>query len=256
MRSRADERHPVPLSCWFCDLRFTSRDVVKDGILRSRSGKEGGPYWIFLCPHCLRENCCERTARGRWFASPNCRLTFLETVFSQIFDGGTESAETILAALSWLRANEDRRRYFFERDGDSRYGKESWLRRLWPWARPSASIAAGEHEGQPQGGSEGRRGPGTSRLRAQGPRGEGEPPREEGPPRRSFVGPHEVLGIRRDATLKEIRDAFRRLAIQYHPDKVAHLGEEFERIANEKFLRLKEAYEILLAREARRPDAG
>lgn len=251
MNGRDDDDHPAPLTCWFCDAHFTSRDVVRDGILRSRTRKEGGPYWIFPCSYCYRENCCERTPRGRWFASPSCRLTFLETVFSQIFDRGTESAETILAALSWLRTNEERRRYFFQSDGDGRYERESWLRRLWPWARPSPAIEEGE------GGRhfEDRRGPRGRHPRPEGARREGGRPREGSPPRRSFVGPHELLGIPRDATAREIRDAFRRLAIEYHPDKVAHLGEEFEKIATEKFLRLKEAYEILLAREARRSDA-
>jgi DnaJ like chaperone protein len=54
-----------------------------------------------------------------------------------------------------------------------------------------------------------------------------------------------------DAGEREIRAAFHRLAIHYHPDKVRHLGAEFERVAVEKFVILKEAYETLLARKRR-----
>jgi DnaJ like chaperone protein len=33
------------------------------------------------------------------------------------------------------------------------------------------------------------------------------------------------------------------MAIKYHPDKVNHLGEEFRKIADEKFKKVNEAYE-------------
>jgi DnaJ-class molecular chaperone len=62
------------------------------------------------------------------------------------------------------------------------------------------------------------------------------------------VTPHQILGVTPGATHHEIREAFHRLALHYHPDKVTHLGEEFERVAHEKFLELKEAYERLMTR--------
>ncbi|GAH62533.1 unnamed protein product, partial [marine sediment metagenome] len=40
-----------------------------------------------------------------------------------------------------------------------------------------------------------------------------------------------------------IRSAYRKLAAQYHPDRVDNLGEEFVRVAEEKFKRINEAYE-------------
>lgn len=50
---------------------------------------------------------------------------------------------------------------------------------------------------------------------------------------------YEVLGVRRDADQKEIKEAFRRLALQYHPDrnKAPDAGERFREIA--------EAYAVL-----------
>jgi DnaJ-class molecular chaperone len=51
------------------------------------------------------------------------------------------------------------------------------------------------------------------------------------------------------ASAAEIRSAFRRLAKQCHPDKVYHLGEDAQRLAHDKFTRLKTAYDSLLERQ-------
>lgn len=54
---------------------------------------------------------------------------------------------------------------------------------------------------------------------------------------------YEVLEIAEDATDEEVKKAYKRLAIKYHPDKVSHLGEEVQKAAKEKFQQLQEAYE-------------
>jgi len=51
---------------------------------------------------------------------------------------------------------------------------------------------------------------------------------------------YEVLGISRDATEKEIKKAYKRLAMKYHPDRTK--GDD---ALEEKFKEVKEAYEIL-----------
>ena len=60
--------------------------------------------------------------------------------------------------------------------------------------------------------------------------------------------PYEVLGISPDASPEDVRAAYRRESQRYHPDKVAHLGEEFQQLAHEKFKEIQQAYEILRAR--------
>jgi len=234
VKASRDEQDLVPaVTCWFCGHPSPVRQLLRDGILRSREASAGGPYRLFICPACAQENLCEKTARGRWFASPNSKLTVFEYLFSKILDRESAAAQTLLAAISWLRDNEDRRRYFFERDGDRRYSGVSLLGRLWPGAprRPASSEGPGA-------GAKGR----ASRERG------GSTERDSWRPQRSspIVTPYEVLGLKADASEREIRAAFHRLAIHYHPDKVHHRGEEFERIAQEKFLRLKEAYENLI----------
>ncbi len=52
-----------------------------------------------------------------------------------------------------------------------------------------------------------------------------------------------VLEISPDASIDEIKKAYRKMAVKYHPDKVSHLGEDVQRQAKEKFQQLNAAYE-------------
>ncbi len=54
---------------------------------------------------------------------------------------------------------------------------------------------------------------------------------------------YKILEIERSATDDEIKKAYRRMAMKYHPDKVSHLGEDFQKAANEKFQKVNQAYE-------------
>lgn len=54
---------------------------------------------------------------------------------------------------------------------------------------------------------------------------------------------YRILEIPESATDDEIKKAYRKMAIKYHPDKVAHLGEEVQNAAKVKFQKLNEAYE-------------
>jgi uncharacterized membrane protein YkvA (DUF1232 family) len=60
--------------------------------------------------------------------------------------------------------------------------------------------------------------------------------------------PYRVLGLQSGATREEIKTAHKRLAAQYHPDKVQHLGKELQDLAHKKFVAIQKAYDELKAR--------
>ena len=62
----------------------------------------------------------------------------------------------------------------------------------------------------------------------------------------------EVLGVGRNATEKEIRSAYRKLALRYHPDKNIEKSESEKKLLREGFEEINWAKETLIAlKEAR-----
>jgi len=58
--------------------------------------------------------------------------------------------------------------------------------------------------------------------------------------------PWEILGVPRSASQKEIKEAYRKKSMEYHPDRVAHLGPELKKVADEEFRKIKHAYDLLV----------
>jgi DnaJ like chaperone protein len=56
-------------------------------------------------------------------------------------------------------------------------------------------------------------------------------------------GDYKILEVERTAADEEIKKAYRRMAMKYHPDKVSHLGDDFQKAAHEKFQSVNKAYE-------------
>ncbi len=52
-----------------------------------------------------------------------------------------------------------------------------------------------------------------------------------------------ILGLDQGTEFNEIKRAYRKLSMQYHPDKVAHLGDEFKGVAEEKMKDINAAYD-------------
>ena len=56
---------------------------------------------------------------------------------------------------------------------------------------------------------------------------------------------YEVLGLSKNASESEIKKAYRKAAMKYHPDKFSNSSEAEKKEAEEKFKEINEAYEIL-----------
>ena len=56
---------------------------------------------------------------------------------------------------------------------------------------------------------------------------------------------YEVLGVDKGASEGDIKKAYRKAAMKYHPDKFANASDAEKKDAEEKFKEINEAYQIL-----------
>ena len=59
---------------------------------------------------------------------------------------------------------------------------------------------------------------------------------------------YKVLGVESTSTDEEVKKAYRKMAIKFHPDKVAQMGEEYQKGAKEKFQKIQDSYEAVKKR--------
>jgi len=60
------------------------------------------------------------------------------------------------------------------------------------------------------------------------------------------------MGLSKQATHSEIKSAFKRKSLQYHPDKLRQRGESLTEKNKEAFRKIKEAYEVLSSPKRRK----
>jgi DnaJ like chaperone protein len=53
---------------------------------------------------------------------------------------------------------------------------------------------------------------------------------------------YKILDVDKNASDEEVKKAYKKMAVKYHPDKVSHLGEDVRKAAEEKFQNLNAAY--------------
>lgn len=65
---------------------------------------------------------------------------------------------------------------------------------------------------------------------------------------RNVDSDYSVLGVDSNASDDEVKKAYRKMAVKFHPDKVAQMGEEYEKGAKEKFQQINDSYEAIKKR--------
>lgn len=209
-----------PPGCWSCAAVPSIEDIARGSVLQPRAAEDGGPWTRLLCPECGAEGALETVpGSGPLLAPP-------EAVGAGV---------PVVAALLEGKRGRDLRRRATE-----------WTLR---YGRAVAELRADRLRGAappPPPPPPPRPRPGDRRGAAPPP-----PPRH-GTAVRAPAGlptsPAEaraVLGVGDGASRKEIDAAYRKASRKCHPDLVAHLDEDFQRLAHEKFLRLRRAREIL-----------
>ena len=63
--------------------------------------------------------------------------------------------------------------------------------------------------------------------------------------RTQSLDPWEVLHVEPGASPEAIEAAYKAQLLKYHPDRVSHLGDEFQQLAHRKTLAIRQAYTIL-----------
>ncbi|MEZ4923599.1 MAG: DnaJ domain-containing protein [Crocinitomicaceae bacterium] len=58
-----------------------------------------------------------------------------------------------------------------------------------------------------------------------------------------------ILEITESASVEEIKKAYRKMALKHHPDRVIHLGAEYQKSAKEKFQIIADAYEYIKSKK-------
>ncbi len=85
----------------------------------------------------------------------------------------------------------------------------------------------------------------SARTASESDQARGETHRKEAKQTDRAPDPYQILRIPSSSSQETIQSAYRSRMKEYHPDKVAHLGEELQELAHRKVLEIQKAYQQL-----------
>ncbi len=230
----------VDLVCWFCDKPFGRVEILKDAFLVPRHDRDGGPYRSYRCTRCDRVIHIERNRAGAYWARPPESIPMVDSLFA-FFDAGI--AAEVHRKKDWQRRSAGKRDWFHGAYAEQVRAGD---------ARPHAEARSAPPPRTPPPGPSGP-GPRPGPTPRPVPAPEPEPRRAPAaPPPPDPFDPYAVLGLGVGASREECVAAFRELAKRYHPDRFATLDDAFQRLAHDKFVELKRAYDELVGEETGR----
>lgn len=206
--------------CWACRSNLSNNTIERDGFLVGRAPEEGGPFRIYSCPSCRKENRIEKLPNGKSYSSPAKEIGLVDWLFGWI---EPLAPEDFLEIQSWHHQHGSERRAVFEGLGDRRYSG-SLLRRIFGrWIGKKSSEKQDEpvlekDKGHDSSGS-------TTPL--------------------PLPHPYRILGLPTEATPEQIRARFRELVKAHHPDKIQNAQPDQVEEASRRLQKLIRAYEDL-----------
>lgn len=209
--------------CWDCRSTLSSNTIERDGFLVGRAADAGGPYRIYACPSCRKENRIEKLPDGRFYSSPAKEIGLVDWLFGWI---EPLAPEDFLKIQNWHHQFGAERRAMFESLGDQRYSGSVLQRFLGRLNQRRRKEPAETPEGERPFDQD------TTT-----------PPEPTGPA--TLPHPYRILGLPSDADPEQIRARFRELVKAHHPDKIQDADRDQVEAASRRLQKLIRAYEDL-----------
>jgi hypothetical protein len=197
-----------PTPCWFCGAEASAVRAEVESVIEPRSAADGGPFLTLTCLACRTRCGALRNRRGEWLLYP------LEGADEPTFVDRIvprTSRERLLRARAWWLRNAGNVERFRAADREP----ERPRRAPPPPPRPRAA---------------------TSRAGRPTPA-----------PRPARTGPRADLGVADDATLADVRRAWRAAVKRWHPDRIPTRDPVVLGEAVRRFQEMRAAYESLVA---------
>ena len=193
--------------CWFCGWGTPWTLAEVESVIEPRTAADGGPFLTLTCARCRTRCGALRNRRGTWLLYP--------------LEGATAPSLIDRLVPRTSRAHLDRARAWWLRNADVVERFRATARDAPP--PPRTRTARAPRTPPPP------------------------PPRRPRPAPRAATGARADLGVGPDATLADVRRAWRAAVKRWHPDRIPTKDPVVVNEAMRRFQEMRAAYESLVA---------